>query len=58
MVRGLVLDRRVGSAYVKLVRSIPLPLLIATVRVKGFVFGWLGRSAALKGSCPARGSYA
>jgi hypothetical protein len=41
MVRGLVLDRRLGSAYVKLVRSIPLPLLIAIVLVKGFVFGWL-----------------
>jgi hypothetical protein len=27
--------------YVKLVRSIPLPLLIAIVWLKGFVFGWL-----------------
>ena len=27
--------------YVKLVRSIPLPLLIGIVWVKGFVFGWL-----------------
>ena len=27
--------------YVKLVRSVPLPLLIAIVWLKGFVFGWL-----------------
>ena len=27
--------------YVKMVRSIPLPLLIAVVWVKGFAFGWL-----------------
>jgi hypothetical protein len=44
--------------YVKLVRSVPLPLplLIAIVWVKGSCsVGW---SPALKGSCPARGSYA
>jgi hypothetical protein len=27
--------------YVKLVRSVPLPLLIAIVWLKGFVLGWL-----------------
>jgi len=27
--------------YVKLVRSVPLPLLIAIVWLKGFSFGWL-----------------
>jgi hypothetical protein len=42
--------------YVKLVRLIPLRLLIAIVWVRGFVFGWLVGGA--ERVYLARGSYA
>jgi hypothetical protein len=39
--RRLAIVTGLIERYVKLVRSVPLPLLIAIVWLKGFVLGWL-----------------
>ena len=39
--RRLAIVPELIERYGKLVRSTPLPLLIALVWLKGFVFGWL-----------------